>query len=315
MSPRPEPPSRGVSAHSGNDRCRENRRNDSLLCLVRASVRSRLRGTLHDRVRRVRSSKLTARAGNEAPHGDRNGLTFPTSSAEQVLRRDDPMQLALQAAAALNVTRYSSNGGPPFFNSQKARGSYASPSAVLSGDQLGNFNATGYNGSGWPGSAGAKILMTAEENYSATANGTNIEFFTTADTTTTLAEKMRITGAGNVGIGTAIPAANGLTINSVTPTLTLELSGTSEESLYDDGSNFYVISTSGGNGVKLQHGSTLWTSSSIAAIIQARKAAIAIVKRNAAEVRAGRKKNRLMQRRHRRPGRGRNGGNNTPRSG
>jgi hypothetical protein len=269
--------------------------------------------------------------------------------------------------AALNVTRYSNNGGPSFFNSQKARGSYASPSAVLSGDQLGNFNATGYNGSGWPASAGAKILMTAEENYSTTANGTNIEFFTTADTTTTLAEKMRITGAGNVGIGTTgpgaemdvqessntntiatvpsirvlntnategdgsttfnraqmqlragngtvigdlyatyesagtygaglalrtltnhpltfytnntqrmildtsgnvgigttTPAANGLTINnSVSPTLTFELSGTSEESLYDDGSYFYVMSTSGGNGVKLQHGSTLWTSSS-----------------------------------------------------
>jgi hypothetical protein len=67
---------------------------------------------------------------------------------------------------------------------------------------------------------------------------------------------------GNVGIGTTTPAANGLTINSVTPTLTFQLSGTSEESLYDDGSYFYVISTSGSNGVKLQHGSTLWTSSS-----------------------------------------------------
>ena len=67
---------------------------------------------------------------------------------------------------------------------------------------------------------------------------------------------------GNLGIGTTAPAANGLTINSVTPTLTFELSGASEESLYDDGSYFYVISTSGANGVKLQHGSTLWTSSS-----------------------------------------------------
>jgi hypothetical protein len=67
---------------------------------------------------------------------------------------------------------------------------------------------------------------------------------------------------GNVGIGTTTPAANGLTINSVSPTLTFELSGTSEEYLNDDGSYFYVISTSGGNGVKLQHGSTLWTSSS-----------------------------------------------------
>jgi endosialidase-like protein len=71
-----------------------------------------------------------------------------------------------------------------------------------------------------------------------------------------------VNSSGNVGIGTTAPAANGLTINSGTPTLTFELSGTSEESLYDDGSYFYVMSTSGGNGVKLQHGATLWTSSS-----------------------------------------------------
>jgi Chaperone of endosialidase len=71
-----------------------------------------------------------------------------------------------------------------------------------------------------------------------------------------------VNSSGNVGIGTTAPAANGLTINSGTPTLTFQLSGTSEESLYDDGSYFYVISTSGANGTKLQHGSTLWTSSS-----------------------------------------------------
>jgi hypothetical protein len=39
------------------------------------------KGSLHDGVRRARSSKLTARAET---HRDRNGLTFPTSSAEQI---------------------------------------------------------------------------------------------------------------------------------------------------------------------------------------------------------------------------------------
>lgn len=52
------------------------------VCRVRASVRSRLemaRSMMGSG--EARSSKLTARAGT---HRDRNGLTFPTSSAEQI---------------------------------------------------------------------------------------------------------------------------------------------------------------------------------------------------------------------------------------
>jgi hypothetical protein len=231
---------------------------------------------------------------------------------------------------SLSVSRYTTNGSSPFFNFQKARGSMASPSAVSSGDILGTLTFVGYDGSSF-GTSAAKILSSAEDNFSTSDHGAYLAFYTTADATTTLAEKMRITGAGNVGIGTTtpyytlqadgvvavsttdynntstgtaffinpgptgnnttkisswtnggtvpgnlvinpsggnvgigttIPAANGLTINSVSPTLTFQLSGTSEETLNDDGSFFYVISTSGANGVKLQHGSTLWTSSS-----------------------------------------------------
>jgi hypothetical protein len=69
--------------------------------------------------------------------------------------------------------------------------------------------------------------------------------------------------SGNVGIGTTSPAANGLTINNgSTPTLTLMVNGTSNEQIYDDGTALYVMSVSGGNGSKLTHGATLWTSSS-----------------------------------------------------
>jgi hypothetical protein len=77
------------------------------------------------------------------------------------------------------------------------------------------------------------------------------------------ANSMYINGSGNVGIGTASPAANGLTINSGSaPTMTLMVNGTSNEQIYDDGTALYVMSVSGGNGSKLVHGATLWTSSS-----------------------------------------------------
>lgn len=53
-------------------------------CLVRASVRSRPRMARSMMGSgEARSSKLTARAECRASHRDRNGLTFPTSSAEQ----------------------------------------------------------------------------------------------------------------------------------------------------------------------------------------------------------------------------------------
>lgn len=51
-------------------------------CPVRASVRSRpQRGSLHDGVRR--GEVVQAHSTCLTPHRDRNGLTFPTSSAEQ----------------------------------------------------------------------------------------------------------------------------------------------------------------------------------------------------------------------------------------
>jgi hypothetical protein len=110
---------------------------------------------------------------------------------------------------------------------------------------------------------GSVVFATAGSSGWADYEGRPLLFFTGATAGGGASERMRITPSGTVGIGTTTPAANGLTINnSVSPTVTFELGGTSEEYLYDDGSYFYVMSTSAGNGVKLQHGSTLWTSSS-----------------------------------------------------
>jgi endosialidase-like protein len=163
--------------------------------------------------------------------------------------------------AAIRSSNYWNAAQGPFLEMQKSRGSFATPAAILSGDSLGTLAYEGYDSAAF--NTGAKIVGIAEENYSASAHGSAITFSTVADTTTTLAEKMRITGAGNVGIGTASPATNGLTINNgSTPTMTLMVNGTSNEQIYDDGTALYVMSVSGGNGSKLTHGATLWTSSS-----------------------------------------------------
>lgn len=57
-------------------------------------------------------------------------------------------------------------------------GSPGAPSPVTSGTLLGQFTASGWNGSGYP-AAPAGINITAAENWNASANGTQLALFTT----------------------------------------------------------------------------------------------------------------------------------------
>jgi hypothetical protein len=76
-------------------------------------------------------------------------------------------------------------------------------------------------------------------------------------------ERMRIDSSGNVSVGiSTTPAGSGLTINNAsTPTLTFQVAGTRAEYMYDNGSTFFVLANAG-MGSKLNHGDTIWTSSS-----------------------------------------------------
>ena len=94
----------------------------------------------------------------------------------------------------------------------RARGSVAAPSALLSGDRIGSLIGSGYTSSNTASNT-ASVEFYTEENYSATAAGSQIRFATTAPTTVGRSVKMVIQGSGNVGI------------NSSTPTQTLDVSG------------------------------------------------------------------------------------------
>ena len=94
----------------------------------------------------------------------------------------------------------------------RARGSVAAPSALLSGDRIGSLIGSGYTSSNTASNT-ASVEFYTEENYSATAAGSQIRFATTAPTTVGRSVKMVIQGSGNVGI------------NSSTPTQTLDVQG------------------------------------------------------------------------------------------
>jgi len=95
-------------------------------------------------------------------------------------------------------------GGIPTFAARMALGTAASPSAVTSGLTLGIFGALGRGSATYATSSRGHMSVFAAENWSDSVQGTYLTFSTTAATTLTTTEKMRITDAGNVGIGTSI---------------------------------------------------------------------------------------------------------------
>lgn len=100
----------------------------------------------------------------------------------------------------------------PFFSAQKARGTQSSPLGVSTNDTLFRILAIGYYDNAGVGvkgnAAGAvQIAMRAGQAWSSTAQGTYVQFNTTPNGSTTVAERMRIHTNGFVGIAQAAPTA------------------------------------------------------------------------------------------------------------
>jgi hypothetical protein len=92
----------------------------------------------------------------------------------------------------------------PTLTMNKANGTQASPSAILSADIIGQLQWGGlYDGAN--GRVGACIRGVATENWGASASGTMMTFNTTPNATTTHLERMRINQDGKVGIGCTNP--------------------------------------------------------------------------------------------------------------
>jgi hypothetical protein len=83
-------------------------------------------------------------------------------------------------------------------------GSSGAPTSVISTDTLGMMTFSGYDGSGWR-TSGARVAAKASENWSTTALGSDLGFYTTASGSQSLTERMTISNSGNVGIGTTSP--------------------------------------------------------------------------------------------------------------
>lgn len=90
-------------------------------------------------------------------------------------------------------------GAASLLGQYQAEGTAASPTASADGRQMGGFQAFGYNGSAY--AIGGDINVQADGLWSVSNQGAYLRFRTTPNGSTSIAEVMRITGSGNVGIG------------------------------------------------------------------------------------------------------------------
>jgi hypothetical protein len=97
----------------------------------------------------------------------------------------------------------SSAGAGCWFNGYGARGTMSAPTFPGAGDTLVSLASNGWGGSAWNG--GGYMLFQAGSLWSATNRETNIIFTNIPNGSTSASERMRISSAGNVGIGTNNP--------------------------------------------------------------------------------------------------------------
>jgi len=86
---------------------------------------------------------------------------------------------------------------------RRARGTETALSSTRSGDILGTLYFQGYSNAFANGQS--SVQSRAAENFMGTANGSNLEFYTTGNGTTTPMMRMLIDHNGSIGLGTASP--------------------------------------------------------------------------------------------------------------
>jgi hypothetical protein len=181
-----------------------------------------------------------------------------TSATPFIFRNDNNINSLSVFSGSATSTNYSG------LNLNRSRGTYAAPTDALAGDWVGSVTAAPYISGGYRANASIEFYVGASP--SATSYPEYILFKTTNTGTTARTERMRITEAGNVGIGTPTPGslldvagtinATGLKITGGTPAagkvLTSDAAGiaTWQPTQWTaSGSNVYFNTTGGAVGI------------------------------------------------------------------
>jgi hypothetical protein len=131
--------------------------------------------------------------------------TFAVSSAgvatisSQAGTNGDPTLIVQGANNRERIQVRSYNGGDPVVSVCKIAGTLATPTATLSGTDLGTFQLGGYDGTAFIRSAW--MSATATENWSGSARGSSLYFSATPNGSTTIQKVGEVTGAGAWTLG------------------------------------------------------------------------------------------------------------------
>jgi endosialidase-like protein len=127
--------------------------------------------------------------------------------------------LPTSAISNIFTTSYGANNFGSVIAGRKARGTALAPAAVQNGDALSIWGGSGYGTTGFnPIFSGISVM--AGENWTDTAQATNMNFTTTPTGTTQPVVRMWIVSNGNVGIGTQFGAAGSLEVSNATTNFT-----------------------------------------------------------------------------------------------
>jgi hypothetical protein len=123
-------------------------------------------------------------------------------------------------ASSFGVFQSQDNAASGLMSFAKSRGSFTSPTTTQVGDCLGVSSFQGYDGTGYE--EGARLTVLVDETVTTGDVSASFSFLTNPPGGgQNMAERMRITSAGNVGIGTSSPSsklhvAGDLTMSSAT---------------------------------------------------------------------------------------------------
>lgn len=137
------------------------------------------------------TAPLTVSGNTATPQSPSSGTLLHVAGADAVAAR-----VTIDGYGAVAQTIY-----------RRAGGTAANPSALGASNTICQFAGYGYGATGYSAAGRALILINTAEAWSDTAQGTFVSIYTTAKTTTTTVEKVRITDAGDMGIGVTAPTA------------------------------------------------------------------------------------------------------------
>ena len=116
-----------------------------------------------------------------------------------------PLDIVRDTSAWMRIQQASDDTNASAVGFIKSRGTVAAPTPVLAGDRIMGLYGIGYHSGGGFGGNSAAVQMLAAENFTATAQGSKIDFGTTPIGATARSTRMTLDSTGNLGIGISTP--------------------------------------------------------------------------------------------------------------